>query len=275
MITVIAGHYRLPEYRFRQFMDWNREGFEAFDVRAIIVSDVPRDDLPPWARIVLYPGELEVYSPSKVSNYGIRQAGAGIVCKTDIDCVFSRGALEEIAGVRKGFGVSLAYFMAKSYEARQKAIRWESTKGTLALVFEDWDLINGYDERQEGYGLEDGDGYCRAMRIAKVRRPQVPFWHIAHDAEQAQCPQANQNRRVDQWNRDNGFCPLRHRENRAARRSGPWRSDSWGLPDPVRLVADQDGPGDRDRPPPLDPVPGTPQGRAESPRGHFDGVAVV
>ena len=257
MISVVACHYRLPEYRLRQFLEWNRKIFETFSVRAIIVSDVDREGLPAWARLAIYPGELEIYSPSRVSNYGIRLAGAGIVCKTDIDCVFSRSALEEVAKVREGLGVSLPYLMAMSYDERPKAIKWESTKGTLALVFEDWERISGYDERQEGYGLEDGDGYCRAMRIAKVRRPQVPFWHIAHDESRGICPQANQNRRQDQWHRADGFCPLRHRENRAARRSGLWSSPSWGLPlaglEPARR-----GPGAAIDLSPLDPVPGCP-----------------
>jgi len=260
LISVVACHYRLPEYRLRQFLEWNRKLFEVFGVRTIIVSDVDRSGLPAWARLVVYPGKLEIYSPSRVSNYGIRIAGAGIICKTDIDCVFSRSALEEVAGVREGLGVSLPYLMAMSYDERPKAIKWESTKGTLALVFEDWDRISGYDERQAGYGLEDGDGYCRAMRIARVRRPQVPFWHIAHDSERGACPQANQNRRSDHWHRADGFCPVRHRENRAARRSGLWSSPSWGLP-VDRLGAGDKGPGGRDRLSPLDPVPGGPSRR--------------
>ena len=260
MITVVACHYRLPEYRLRQFLAWNREVFEAFGVRALIVSDVPRGDLPPWARIAIYPGELPVYSPSKVSNYGIRLAAAGIVCKTDIDCLFTREALEEVADVGEGRGVNLPYLMAGSVDELDGAVRWESTKGTQALVFEDWDRISGYDERQEGYGLEDGDGYCRAMKVAKVRRPKARFFHIAHGEAGATCAQGRQSKRFDQWNRS-GFCPLRTRQNKAARRRGRWSSSSWGIPDVVRQVPGDEGRGSRVSTSPPEPAPVVPPGR--------------
>lgn len=259
MITIVACHYRLPEYRLRQFLAWNREEFEAFGVRVLIVSDVDREDLPSWARLAIYPLELKIYSPARVSNYGIRLAGAGIICKTDIDCVFSTRALVQVADVLPGYGVNLPYFMANSFEEREKAIRWESTKGTMALDFSDWERISGYDERQEGYGLEDGDGYCRAMRIAKIKRPHVPFWHIAHGEAGAKCSQAIQGRRVDQWNRDSGFCPPRVQQNRRARRLSFWSSPSWGLPLGVLGEPRRPGPGGRDRTPPLSPVPGVPR----------------
>ena len=261
MITVVACHYRLPEYRLRQFLAWNREVFEAFAVRVLIVSDVPRGELPPWARILIYPGELEIYSPSKASNYGIRLAAAGIVCKTDIDCLFTREALEEVAQVREGFGVNLPYLMAGSVDELEDARRWESTKGTQALVWTDWDKISGYDERQDGYGLEDGDGYCRAMKVAKISRPKARFYHIAHGENGPACAQARQGRRVDQWNRGTGFCPVRVAHNKAARRSGRWASPSWGIPDVGRLVPEGEGRGIRGRPPPQGPDPVAPPGR--------------
>jgi hypothetical protein len=100
------------------------------------------------------------------------------------------------------------------------------------------------------------------MRIAKVSRPKVRFYHIAHGEKGATCSQARQGRRVDQWNRDSGFCPVRTLQNRRARRFDFWTSPSWGMPEALPPRAD--GPkarGPRLGSSPLEPAPVPPPGR--------------
>jgi hypothetical protein len=227
MITIIACHYRLPEQRLRDFITWNDKLFTEFGVKLLIVSDVPRDNLPSYCRLEIYPAPLQVYSPAKVSNFGIRSAASGIICKTDIDCVFSKAALEEIASCRAGKGVYFCYMMAKRFEELDKAVRWGSTCGTMALHFSDWDKINGYDERLEGYGVEDGDGVARAMKVLALKQSKSAVWHVSHTGDEL-WTQTNICLRRDLWNRKNGFCPDRHSLNSKIRKSSPWVNPAWG-----------------------------------------------
>jgi len=227
-ITMVACHYRLPEQRLMDFIKWNDELFRKFGVTLHIVSDVPRTGLPDYVKVLIFPRELKIYSPARVSNFGIRAAGRGIVCKTDIDCVFASSAMQQIANVCPGSGIYFCYLMAKSYETKNKFMRWGSTSGTMALHFDDWCKICGYDERQEGYGVEDGDGVIRARKIASVNKIIDGVWHISHTGEDL-WTQTNVCLRRDLWNRKDGFCPDKHSINRKIRDSGiPWNNPDWG-----------------------------------------------
>ena len=228
MISIVACHYRLPEQRLRDFISWNDKLFTEYISQLVIVSDVVRDNLPPYCKLVIYPTPLEVYSPSKVSNFGIRTAGSGIICKTDIDCVFTKEALEEVAACKPGKGVYFCYRMAKTYEERDKGIVWGSTCGTMALHFSDWDKINGYDERLDGYGVEDGDGVVRVKKVATVPQSKNRIWHISHTGDEL-WTQTNICMRRDLWNRKSGFCPDRHNLNSQIRRGAEkWSNPNWG-----------------------------------------------
>jgi len=228
MINVVACHYRLPEHRLLNFIKWNTELFVKFGVTLHLVSDVPREGLPDWVKVHIYPRALAVYSPAKVSNFGIRQAGQGIVCKTDIDCVFSERALQEISSVTIGNGIYFSYLMCKNYETKHIHQRWGSTCGTMALQFADWDRLCGYDERLDGYGIEDGDGMARARAFCKVPRSNADVFHISHNSAEL-WSQTNVCLRRDLWNRKDGFCPDRHTANRKIRDECPkWSNPEWG-----------------------------------------------
>jgi len=228
MISIVACHYRLPEQRLRDFLKWNEKLFVEYTSQIVIVSDVPRSGLPPYCKMIIYPTPLEVYSPSKVSNFGIRSVGSGVICKTDIDCVFNRQAMEEIASCKSGKGIYFCYTMAKTYEERDKGVKWGSTCGTMALHFDDWNKISGYDERLDGYGVEDGDGVARAKKVANVPQSKHAIWHISHTGDEL-WTQTNICLRRDLWNRKDGFCPDRHNLNSQIRR-GPvkWINHNWG-----------------------------------------------
>jgi hypothetical protein len=210
------------------FVNWNRALFEKYGVTLHIVSDQRWIALPEWVKIHVYPRQLKVYSPAKVSNYGIRQAGIGIVCKTDIDCVLSEEALKDISKVNPGNGIYFYYLMAKTYETRHINQRWGSTCGTMALHFDDWNKICGYDERQEGYGIEDGDGVARARAVLQIARSVANVYHISHTGSEL-WTQTNVCLRRDLWNRKEGFCPDRHSANREIRDKAPkWCNPDWG-----------------------------------------------
>jgi len=228
-LAIVATHYRMPLARLDQWIEWNGKLFEEYGARAIIVSDVERSGLPDWLRVAVYPVELEMFSLSKTSNYGIRLAGGGIVAKTDPDCAFSREALDACLTVTETVGICPRYYMAHSYEAReQAAYTWDASKGTLVLHWDHWNAIGGYDERCEGYGIEDGDAYERARRVEgrDVRRLKIPFWHIAHSKEK----QTRGNTRKDCWNRQAGFNPRNHKANVRSMRDDYWDRESWGIP---------------------------------------------
>ncbi|MEN6550036.1 MAG: galactosyltransferase-related protein [Armatimonadia bacterium] len=229
-LTVVVGHFRLPEERLTGFLAWNRELFQKYAVHVNLVTDRCHEKLPENVTELIYPAPLPVYSPSRVSNYGIRQAGAGRILKTDIDCVFSEDALREALAVCQGRGVFFNYRMCKSYETREQNLLWGAGCGTMCLDYSDWDRIHGYDERQEGYGVEDGDGVARARQVLHLRHSRATIWHIAHTGDEV-WTQANRCFRRDLWNRSSGFCPDRHVENKRVRDSGvPWRNPQWGIP---------------------------------------------
>ena len=228
MINVVACHYKLPEHRLHDFIKWNQDLFCQYAVTVHVVSDVPREGLPEWVKVHIYPRELEVYSPAKVSNFGIRQAGQEIVCKTDIDCVFTEEAMKEISAVIPKVGIYFCYLMAKSYETRNVNQRWGSTCGTMALHFSDWDKLCGYDERLDGYGIEDGDGVARVKTFCKVPKSNSGVYHISHGGAEL-WTQTNTCLRRDLWNRKGGFCPDRHVANRKIRDEAPkWANPDWG-----------------------------------------------
>ena len=215
----------------REWIDWNAYLFGRYAVRCIIVSDVPRLDLPEWCRVAVYPYELPLFSLAKTSNYGIRLAGGGIVCKTDPDCVFSEEVLNACLRVTPFAGISPEYAMADSFETRHAAdYTWQASKGTMCLHFEHWKAICGYDERMEGYGIEDGECFHRAKHAQgrTVERVKLPFWHIAHSSAH----QARGRSRKDCWNRDIGFNPKNHKFNQSQIYSGVWAAESWGRPQP-------------------------------------------
>jgi len=231
--TIVVGHFRIPEERLRGFLSWNAQMFNKYNVKINLVTDRHHKDLPVYVNELIYPTSLLVYSPSRVSNYGIRQAGSGKICKSDIDVVFSEQAMQEVCyKVRPGVGYYWNYRMAPSYEERLvKSALWGAGVGTMCLDFSDWDRLNGYDERQEGYGVEDGDGVQRARKIVDLKHSRAIIYHISHNPENELWTETNRCWRRDLWNRDTGFCPDRHKENRAVRDSNvPWSNPNWGNP---------------------------------------------
>lgn len=229
-LAIVLTHYRMPVQRLDDWIRWNRDACQAAEVTAWVVSEVPRR-VPDWMRVVIYPVEMDVFSLSRTSNFGVRFAidsGAEIVCKTDPDCILTPTLLAAIASMPPGVALCPVYQMADDAtpEAVARSRAWEASKGTLALSASSWDALSGYDERQEGYGIEDGDLYGRARTLlgpSHCVRGEHPIYHVAH----SRAKQAAGNLRPDCWGRESGYNPRNHRANMTSRRT-PWSCADWG-----------------------------------------------
>jgi hypothetical protein len=230
-ITFVLTHYRMPEQRLRDCLRWNTRLWREIGARVLVVSD--RDgypDLPEWVRVAKYPVPLTKFNLSKCSNYGIRLAGSGIIVKTDPDIYWTPEAIRQVAGVTDSLGACPILHMAagETEDQRKRAQAWTASKGVLALAWEHWQAICGYDERMEGYGIEDGDAFHRAgvmLRPARDVVRETYVWHIAHTPQ----AQTHGNTRMDCWGRLSGFNPRSHAQNQAARQREPWHCADWGL----------------------------------------------
>lgn len=220
-LAVVAVHYRVPESRLREFFSWNDAAFRAAGARVIIVSDVPRDGLPEYAETVVFPVPLKMFSISRTANFGIRRAidqGAGVVLKTDIDCVLD--TLHALVTAVDGEAAWSPYRMVADLEDRGKV--WNSARGTVCLTAGDWQRLNGYDERMSGYGVDDGDLRSRARHAGIRWRRCEPLRHVSGTGEKF----TTSGNRRDRWNYD-ATNPLNHAANRAATKT-PWTRAEWG-----------------------------------------------
>jgi len=232
-LDIVLTHYRMPGERLADWFMWNRDAILEAGAGVWVVSDTDRR-APDWARVIQYPLELEIFALSRTANYGIRaaiDAGAQIVCKTDPDCILTPALLSAMASLPSGGGLCPVYRMATdaSPGALAASKPWEASKGTLALSASTWEAIHGYDERQVGYGIEDGDAYARALTVLSgggggCVRGKDPVYHVAH----SQTEQKAGNMRPDCWGRSDGFNPRNHRSNMVVRRSA-WSCADWGL----------------------------------------------
>lgn len=230
-LDLVLTHYRMPGERLADWCRWNRDAILEFGAGVWVVSDTDRR-VPDWARVIRYPLELEVFSLARTSNYGIRSAidaGAEIVCKTDPDCILTPALLGAMASLPAGGGLCPVYRMADDAtpEAVARSRAWEASKGTLALTASSWEALNGYDERQLGYGIEDGDLYGRARTLlgpSHCVRGDHPIYHVAH----SRAKQAAGNLRPDCWGRADGFNPRNHRSNMGVRKTA-WSCAYWGM----------------------------------------------
>jgi len=160
-----------------------------------------------------FPYELDPFSLTCCSNFGLRQAGQGIIVKTDIDCVITPAALSEIANVRPGESLYYKYHMAPSYYDFARARLWEAGSGTVAMHWRDWDAAGGYDQRLEGYCSDDADMVSRAP---KPRRGDGRVYHVSPPGKRF-------------WNRET-INPLNRKHCAEVRAAGNYqRTEDWGI----------------------------------------------
>ena len=226
-IGLVAVHWRIPVDRLQAWIAWNHDQIMRIGARVLIVDDESHMDirLPSYVRIVRYPYDMAIFSLARVANYGIRLLAQGVICKTDIDCILSHEFCDTLAQLQHDRRRILCpqYYMADdaSTAARARAKPWDASKGTIATTWEVWDACCGYDERMEGYGIEDGDCYFRMQHFSGLRGERGPWkiWHVAHDT----CDKLGARRL---WNQKEN--PKKHEHNQSVRRV-PWREATWGM----------------------------------------------
>ena len=233
----VFTHYKIPAQRLREWIAWNREIVEKIGARVIVVSDLSGYSfvIPDWMRVARFPRELKVFNLSACCNYGIRLAGRGVIAKIDPDIFLGEKFMETLRLVTPIHGVCPQYRMAASasHADLDAAKIWEASKGAMILHWEHWAAIDGYDERMEGYGIEDGDCFHRAGHAPgrSCDRNCEPVWHIDHGAD-GHGRGIPPERRVDFWGRKSGINPIHQRENQSVRKC-PWEYPEWGKGLPI------------------------------------------
>lgn len=219
-LAIVAVHYGLPETRLVDFLMWNEAHAEALDAHVFVVSEKSHA-VPGWATSLVFPRRLEIFSITQTANYGIRAAidsGAGVVVKTDIDCILD--GLDNLAVVSDGLGAWAPYRMVATPSEPGRI--WNQGRGTIALTAGDWERVNGYDERMSGYGVDDGDLTARARRLGIRWRQCPPIRHVSGTGEIFRGP----TRRQDRWNYGTAN-PLNRKANHAVKKT-PWARADWG-----------------------------------------------
>jgi len=220
-MAIVVCSVRLPAEAWAAWLARNAEVVEELKQEVYLVTDLDPDRAP-WVQVI-QPPAMDQYSPARASNAGIRAAyaaGFGVIIKTDIDCILSdRFILDAEKLVPQTAGEVLApyYMMAAgvTFEQIRDAKKWQQGCGTVAARAEDWARLKGYDERQYGYGFEDGDLVIRARFLGmKVKRRASQVVHVHHEPRT-----------------DATWYPMRRDENKAAAKVA-WHdaaeSGTWG-----------------------------------------------
>lgn len=217
-IAVVVSAYRIDHRVVKRFVDINTEVMETARARLVLVTDKALQDnsWPAWVVEIVYPSQMEMFSLSRTSNYGIRRVGRGTICKADIDLVLSDEFFDIVGSVRNCHAVCPVYRMANTQGNGGQI--WYQSKGCIAMRWVDWSTLCGYDERMVGYGYEDSDLFQRAQDAGITISRDVSVVHIAHS-------ESAQHNRADRHNRS--FNPLRVAHNKAI--AGAWARDEWGL----------------------------------------------
>jgi len=204
-MNFVVPAWKIPDERIKDFVAWNADAFR--DHVCLIVTDRDLDFLPDgFCYSVFDCGEI--FNLSKCANHGLKFFANGVICKTDIDCAFTPELVLAMENVTFGHALVPIYIMCDCPDGTGQP--WSKAAGTVAMRWGDWLPIGGYNERMEGYGVDDGDLVARAKR-AGMRIDRTKWLrHVAHgDQEQG----SNPKRRPDFWNRD-GVNPKNHTHNR-------------------------------------------------------------
>jgi hypothetical protein len=225
MYMVVSG-YRIPVPRIRDFLVWNRELFEKYDIRVLIVVDRPINNITQrfkFAKTLLYPTKQKMFSIGKTINYGLKRVpnNDSIVIKTDIDIIFSESVIDHLRrSVVSGSGtICLCHHIADPRVIHQKSTKWNMHKkdsegrgACFAMVQRDWEYLNGYDERIRGWGGDDTEMWMRAKKHMYVKTSkQHPLFHVKHPPRTVK-----------------GYFPHRSGENMEIANKGDWKSEHWG-----------------------------------------------
>jgi len=159
------------EEALSDYISWNEDLFERANIHPIVVSDKAQT-LPEGWTCVVYPREEKVFSLSRYSNYGVRQASEDIVLKTDIDMVMDASHLNY---ARKNCKVgSPLLWLTCSFKHRDPDLIEVDTKykirpgaygGGLCMHRDDWHASRGMNELMEGYNSDDKEMFTHLKKL--------------------------------------------------------------------------------------------------------------
>lgn len=221
-LYVVATAYRVPSQRTRDWLSWN----EQHGLPVILVVDPDADISPPsWVTLIRFNEPMPQFALSWTSNRAIRylidNGFSGSIMKTDIDIAFQSPFAWACRTLRQS-QVLVPHYRMGNHPTDTTAEIWPATCGTIAAMASAWQRICGYDERQTGYGVDDGDCLDRFRKAGYSIDRMHSVVHVAHEPGTPQIRGRN-----DQWNRDS-INPLNHGPNQKVRRESLWCDASWG-----------------------------------------------
>lgn len=212
-LAVVVAHYMLEPMRLLEWLTWNYDRIRAVGGHVYLCTDRAQGMASGITQVEI--PRMSTYSPAKAVNPGIRRAcddGVKVIVKTDIDVFLTDAFLKTAKRMRDLEAMCPVYCYAANIAATEKAEPDMASCGTLALPAEGWRLIHGYDERQYGYGREDGDAYDRALEAGyRFTRMERLVYHIEHQ------------------DRKGRFFPQRRKENCEISRRRDWADPDWGV----------------------------------------------
>lgn len=185
MIALVVTAYKLPDDIINSFVENNHALAREFAASIIVVTDAAKIIYAPCVWRVPAP-EMEIFSICKTANVGIKRGidlSARVIAKTDIDCIISRDAWNELSNIVDGRGLIFRYWQISNVNEIQNAKLDPRIQGTCAFTTADWLRLGMYNESMYGYGYDDADIACRARRAGikteKLKRPKI--FHLAHE----------------------------------------------------------------------------------------------
>lgn len=232
-LGLVLACYMMPDGHgmLRRFMEWNHRQFAecGASVTAVVEPDFDlqaAEGLPPMLRILRYPFPMKTLSLPKAVNYGIRNCDADVIMKTDPDIYFSTGALLQAIESCKTPGTAFAQMVARTDippERLSDPAIWKTVPksfhnygGSFSMRKSDWEFLNGYDERLEGWGGDDIEIAVRSSKKLRARQCEFhPIYHINHPPRM-----------------DLAHFPHNNAKNITMIKQGgcDWKSDTWGIP---------------------------------------------
>jgi hypothetical protein len=191
-LAIVVAAYKIDEQRITDFLKFNSTVFNQHNVKVVIVTDKHINTKAyPNLNCVIYPENLEQFSLSKTTNFGLWQIKEeSIIIKTDIDILFTSKILTQIKEkVRNGAGfAAICAQLGDPSKLGSTCAQWKNLRkiddgfgACFALMKSDWVKLNGYNENLFGWGAEDVDMRIRASKDLFLEiSDEYEIFHLQH-----------------------------------------------------------------------------------------------
>jgi predicted glycosyltransferase involved in capsule biosynthesis len=208
MIAVVTSAYKIPQSIVETFVIANSQKNIKLYVIAKEGEDIKVPEKVTLLRINFETKDGEVFNIGRASNLGIKQAiedGCKIIVKTDIDCILSQDMIKQCNTCVPGIGFCYRHHNCMDIKDIPNATIDSRCIGSICLHADDLIKLNAFDERMDGYSVDDIHMVERARRvgvkISILCEPKV--YHIVHSGK---------------WNRET-INPEKRKENNRIRES--------------------------------------------------------